>query len=140
MVNRKKYDLTVFLSKKIASTLSERLIRYITMYSTTCDTNIPDLDPGLSNHNQEEASTVLHSIDVTRRNPFSDLAISYSETDALLILLYYFDDLCSTTVFSTGERDMPLQPLAEKIGSKVYLVFMPSLDHTRLENSLAFQN
>ena len=113
------------------------------MHSTTCDTNIPDLDPGLSNHNQEEASIVLHTIDVTRRNPYSDLTISYSETDVLLILLYYFDHLCSTTVFSTGEHDMPLQPLAENLGKmfvNVYVVFMPSMDHTRLENFLAFQN
>ena len=96
-------------------------IRYFTVYSTTCDTNIPDLDPALSNHKQEEADTsiVLHANDVTRRNPFSDLTISCSDTDVLLILLHYFEDLCSTTVFSTHEHDMPLQPLAEKLGSNV---------------------
>ena len=37
----------------------------------------------------------------------------------LLILLHYFEDLCSTTVFSIHEHDMPLQPLAEKLGSNV---------------------
>ena len=91
------------------------------MYSTTCDTNIPDLDPALSNHKQEEAdaSIVLHANDVTRRNPFSDLTISCSDTDVLLILLHYFKDLCSTTVFSTHEHDIPLEPLAEKLGSNV---------------------
>ena len=96
-------------------------IRYVTVCSTTCDTNMPDLDPALSNHKQEEADTiiVLHAIDVTRRNPFSDLIISCSDTDVPLILLHYFEDLCSTTVFSTHEHDMPLQPLAEKLGSNV---------------------
>ena len=78
-----KTDLPVFLSKKVASPLSEMSIRYVTVYSTTCDTNILDLDPALSNHKQEEADTsiVLHAIDVTRRNPFSDLTISCSDTD-----------------------------------------------------------
>lgn len=36
-----KKDLTVFLSKKLASVLSDRSIRHITMYNTTCDTNVP---------------------------------------------------------------------------------------------------
>lgn len=37
-----------------------------------CDTDIPDLDPALSNYNPEEADTgiVLHAIDVARQNPF----------------------------------------------------------------------
>ena len=93
-------------------------IRYVTMYSTTCDTNIPDLDPAFSNHKQEEADTsiVLHAIDVTRRNPFLDLTISCSDTD---VLLHYFEDLCSTTVFSTHEHDISLQPLAENLGSNI---------------------
>ena len=96
-------------------------IRYVTVYSTTCDTNIPDLDPALSNHKQEEADTsiVLPSFDVTRRNLFSDLTISCSDIDVLLILLHYFEDLCRTIVFSTREHDMPLQPLAETLGSNV---------------------
>ena len=62
-----KNDQTVFLSKKVASPLSEMSIHYITVHSTACDTNIPDLDPALSNHKQEEADTsiVSHAIDVT---------------------------------------------------------------------------
>ena len=47
-----KKDLTVFLSRKLDSVLSDRSIRHITIYNTTCDTNIPDLDPALSNSNQ----------------------------------------------------------------------------------------
>ena len=73
-----KNDLTVFLSKKVASVLSERSIRHVTVYNKTCDTNVPDLYPALRNQNQEEAETsiALHAIDVTRENPFSDLTIS----------------------------------------------------------------
>ena len=98
--------------------MSFRKDRFVTsVYGTTCDINIQDLDPTLFDHSQEEADTsiILHAIDVTQRNPFSDLVIRCSDTNVLLILLYYFDELCSTTIFSTNEHDMPLQPLAEKL-------------------------
>lgn len=79
-------------NEQVFLTLSEISIRYVIVYSATCDTNILDLDPALSNHKQEEADTsiVLHEIDVTRRNPFADLTISFSDTDVLLIQLHYF--------------------------------------------------
>ena len=95
----------------------EKSIRYVTVYGTTCETNIQDLDLTLFDHSQEEADTsiILHAIDVTQRNSFSDLVIRCSDTDVLLILLYYFDELCSTPIFSTNEHDMPLQPLAKKL-------------------------
>ena len=117
----------------ISYTSLESPIHYVSVYSKTCDTNIPDLDPALSNHNQEEADTsiVLYAIDVTRQNPFSDLTISCSYGDIQLILLHYFDDLCSLTVFGRREHEMPLQIFAYKLDSnvcKVYWVFMPSLD------------
>ena len=101
----------------MANVFSERPIRYVTVYGTTCDTIIQDLDPTLLDHSHEEAdaSIILHAIDVTQRNPFSDLVIRCSDTDVLLILLYYFDGLCSTTIFSANEDDMPLKPLAEKL-------------------------
>ena len=43
-----KNDLTVFLNNKVASASSERSIRCVTVYSTACDINIPDVDPALS--------------------------------------------------------------------------------------------
>ena len=99
----RKNGLTFFLSKKVNSALSERSIRKATVYNTTCDKNIPDLDPAFSNDNQEEAdaSIGLHVIDVTQRNSFSALTIS-----------------CST-VFCTREYNMLLQPLAERLDSNV---------------------
>ena len=60
-------------------------------------------------------SIILHAKDDTQWNPFSDLIRRCSDTDVWLILLYYFDELCSTTIFSTNEHDMPLQLLAEKL-------------------------
>ena len=120
-----KQELTVYLSKKIATVLSERRTQYVTVFGSTCDTNT-DLDPLLADHTQKEADTsiVLHAIDITRRNPFSELTIACSDTDVLLILLNYFGQLCSTTVFHTLEHDRPLKPLAENWATwfaKVYL-------------------
>ena len=68
-------------------------------------------------HSQEEADTslILHATDVTQKNAFSDSVICCSDTNVLLILLHYFDELCSTTIFSTNEHNMPLQSLAEKL-------------------------
>ena len=54
---------------------------------------------------------VLHSLDVTKRNPFSGLAVFCCDTDVLLLLLYYFDKLCSGTIFRTTNRDIRLRTL-----------------------------
>ena len=75
--------------------------------------NISDLDVNLKDHCHEEADTciVLHSLDVAKRNPFSDLVVYCCDTDVLLLLLHYFDDLCSSTVFRTTNRDIRLRTL-----------------------------
>ena len=101
----------------MANVFLERSIRYVTLYCTSCDTNIQDLDPTLFDYSQEEADTsiILQSIDVTQRNLSSDFVKRCSDTSVLLILLYYFHELCSTTIFSTNEHHMPLQPLTEKL-------------------------
>ena len=63
--------------------------------------NIPDLNEEILHHNQEEEDTsiVLHAVDVSRRNPFTELLIFCSDTDVLLILLNYFEEICSSTIF-----------------------------------------
>ena len=45
-----------------------------------------DLDQDLSDHNNEEADTliILHALDVTKRDPFSDLVVYCSDADVLL--------------------------------------------------------
>ena len=69
-----------------------------------------DLAVNLKGHCHEEADTciVLHSLDVAKRNPFSDLVVYCCDTDVLLLLLHYFDNLCSSTVFRTTNRDIRL--------------------------------
>ena len=64
------------------------------------------LDEQLYKYNQEEADTgiVLHAIDVTKRDPFTDLVVLCSDTDVLLILLHYFEMISSSTIFETTEH------------------------------------
>ena len=110
-----KNELTEYLSNKVQLQLH---IEYVVVYGMTCVTNIIDLDPELKNYTHEEADTgiVLHAIDVCKRDPFTDLVISCSDTDVLLILLYYFDELSSSTIFRTTQHDITLQLIHENIG------------------------
>ena len=75
----------------------------------------------MKEHNQEEADTgiILHALDVTKRNPFTDLVISCSDTDVLLLLLHYFDDLCTSTVFRTLKHDIELGEVHEHLGREI---------------------
>ena len=69
-------------------------------------TNLPDLDDSLRNYGQEEADTgiVLHAIEVCKRDPCSEIIINCSDTDFLLILLHYFQQLPSTTMFKKRDH------------------------------------
>ena len=62
-----------------------------------------NLKETLSDYNQEEADTgkVLHALHVSEWDPFTGLIISCSDTDVLLILLFYYEDLCSSYIFKT---------------------------------------
>ena len=51
------------------------------------------------------------AIDVTKRGPFSELVILCSDTDVLLILLHYFESLCSSTIFKTVNREFVLRKI-----------------------------
>ena len=62
---------------------------------------------------------VLHSLDVTKRNPFSGLAVCCCDTDVLLLLLYCFDKLCSGTIFRTTNRDIRLRTLQNHFGPEL---------------------
>lgn len=110
-----KNDLTEYLTKKLQLQLD---VEYVIVYRMTCVTNILDLDPELKSYTHEEADTgiVLHAIDVCKRDPFTDLVISCSDTDVLLILLHYFDELSSSTIFRTTQHDITLQLVYESIG------------------------
>ena len=100
-----KKELTTYLSRKLAGYLNKE---FVIAFEKTCVTNIPDFDSDLKEYGQEEADTgiVLHIIDVCKRDPFTELTISYSDTDVLLILLNYFDQLPSTTTCAQFMRNL----------------------------------
>ena len=52
---------------------------------------------------------VLYSLDVTKRNPFTDLVVYCFDTDVLLLL--YFNEFCSSTTFHTTNPNICLLTL-----------------------------
>ena len=112
-----KNELTAYLSHKLRSELN---MDYVIVYGRTCLTNIADLDPELQTYNHEEADTgiVLHCIDISKRDPFTELVVSCSDTDVLLILLHYFNQLCTTTVFKTLHQQMNLRMMYESFSPR----------------------
>ena len=111
-----KQELTKYLSKMLFDVYHD--VAFVVSYEFTCMSNISDLDVNLKDHCHEEADTciVLHSLDVAKRNPFSDLVVYCCDTDVLLLLLHYFDNLCSSTVFRTTNRDIRLRTLHSHLG------------------------
>ena len=87
-------------------------------------TNIPDLDPSLRNYLHEESDTgmVLNALDVSKRDPFTDLVISCSDTDVLLILIHYYEQLTSSIVFKTTVHSYFVREIYENLS--------PSIRHT----------
>ena len=59
--------------------------------------NLVNFNDDLKNHTHEEADTlmILHAVDVTKRDPFTQLFISCSDTDVFLLLIHYYDELCT---------------------------------------------
>ena len=80
-------DLTKYLSMKLYDVFQN--VAFAVSYEFTCIYNISDIDERLKDHCHEEADTciVLHSLDVTKRNPFNDLVVYCCDTDVLLLLL-----------------------------------------------------
>ena len=104
-----------YLSKQTAHQLEKD---YVIVYGKSCLTNLPDLDQELrTNYTHEEADTgiVLHALDVSKRDQCSELVISCSDTDVLLILLHYFDNLASITIFKTAEHEYILRTIHEHL-------------------------
>ena len=99
-VNTKR-DFTKYLSCKIAQVLSAAGKRYIVAYSITAKSNIVDFPDELKFHSHEEADSliVLQCTDVAKSNPFCQLCVSCSDTDVLLLLLYFYPQICNNIIF-----------------------------------------
>ena len=94
---------------------------YIVVFDKTVLTNIADLDNNLRNYNHEEADTgiVPHALEVSKRDPFSELLFFCSDTDVLLILLQYFDKLSSSTIFKTIYKEFVVRKIYEHLAHSV---------------------
>ena len=114
-----KQDLTKYLTMKLYDVFQN--VTFAVSYEFTCIYNISDIDARLKDHCHEEADTciVLHSLDVTKRNPFTDLVVYCCDTDVLLLLLYYFYELCSSTIFRTTNRGICLRTLHSHLGPEL---------------------
>ena len=112
-----KRELTRYLADKLAADLEKDFVVVL----DSCFSNLADLEESLRTYGQEEADAgiVLHAIDVCRRDPFSELTISCSHTDVLLILLNYFEQLPSTTIFKTTEHCYNLRQIFERFTPRV---------------------
>ena len=60
-------------------------------------------------HEEADSGIVLHAIDISIRNPFTDLSIVYDDMDVLLILLHYVGDLSVSINFVTQHNTMSLR-------------------------------
>ena len=45
---------------------------------------------------------ILYSIKVAHMNPFQELIVCSPDTDALLLLIFFYQELCTHTIFRTG--------------------------------------
>ena len=129
----------MYLAEKVEIYLNN--LDYVVGYGNTCITHMMNLKETLFDYNQEEADTgiVLHVLDVSERDPFTDLVISYSDTDVLLILLFYYEDLCPSCIFKTRNNEFKLQTIHEK-HAKLCSVFIRFPDVTKQANLMVIQS
>ena len=67
-----------------------------------------------------EVHGVLQTKNVTNLDPFTDLYVVLPDTDVLLLLIYYYPQLCASTTFRAGsgndQRDIEIRKMYESIG------------------------
>ena len=82
--------------------------RYVLANNSTAESNIVDFPDELKFHSHEEADTliVLHSIAFAKRNPSCQICVLCSDTDILLLLLYFYPQICNNTVFHAIAREI----------------------------------
>ena len=101
-----KEEVTIYLGEKLIREFLHQDKQFVVVYDNKCETNISNFDNNLRVHSREEADTliVLHGIDVAKRDLFQELYIDCCDTDVFLLLFYYFEKLCTRTVFN-GKND-----------------------------------
>ena len=111
-----KQGLTKYLIMNLYDVFQR--VAFAASYEFTCISNISDINARLKNHCHEQAETciLMHSLDIIKCNPFTDLVVYCCDTDVLLLLLYYFDELCGSTIFRTTNRDIRFRMLHSQLG------------------------
>ena len=139
-----KRELSRYLADKVVANLEKK---FVFVVDRTCFSDLADLDESLKTYDQEEADTgiFLHAIHVCKRDPFSELTIRCSDTEVLLILLNYFEQLPSTTFFKTTEHRYSLrqifmlnfEDLIQKVNETIYLSLFYISNHlTQIHKAL----
>ena len=94
--------------------------RYVVAYNSTAESSIIHFPEELKFHSHEEADTLilLHSIEVAKRNPFCQLYVACSDTDVLLLLLYFYPQICNNTVFRATTREIDVGCAYNALGNE----------------------
>ena len=92
------------MSKKLNGTLT---LDFVILYGNCCLTTISSLNRKLFDYNQGEADTevVIHALDMIKNDHFTELVVTCLDTDVLLILLNYFEDINSPTILKTSHQE-----------------------------------
>ena len=117
-----KNDLTIYLGEYCIDVLSKVGKRFVAVFDTKGITNISQYPEELLQHNHEEADTLilLQARNVIDLDPFTDFNVVSPDTDVLLLLIYYYTELCASTISRTGsgndQRDIKIREMNESIG------------------------
>ena len=106
----------IYLAKHFVSVMERIGKKYVT-YDRVTKTNINEYPRELLQNDHEEADTlILNSIEVANRGHFSECIILSPDTDVFLLLNYFYEQLCSSTVFrGNDERDINVGECYEAI-------------------------
>ena len=109
------------------------------VYDNKCETNISNFENNLRVPCHEEADTliVLHRIDVAKHDPFQELYIDWWDTDVFLLLLYYFEKICTRTVFNGKNDCIDIGMLYEVLD--IFIFIISFLGVIKPVNSRGFQ-
>ena len=82
--------------------------------------DIPAINEDLYGNSHEEADTlmIMHAIDVGEMNPFRELVMSPG-TDVLLLLIHYYQQLPTSTIFNNGRDVVDIGRAFESLGTQL---------------------
>ena len=87
-----KTELKNYLAEKAITNFENVNGGYAVSYATKCISNLEDFAQGMRTHDHEEADTLLllHTADVSARNPLTQLHIYSPATDVFLLTIHKY--------------------------------------------------